>query len=373
MKTYKIRLFPIEEQEKLMWKHVGSCRFIWNWGLKIQQEEYEANGKKLSCFDLIKRITPLKKEEKYKWLNEISNASLQTTLRDLDKAYTNFFRGAGFPKFKSRKRSKPNYPLRSDEVYFLEETAKISKLGKVKYKTNYNVPLGKDVKLYNPRISYVNNKWILTVGFECENQALELTDKSMGIDLGVKVLCSAAYGDENIVVKNINKSPAMRKKQKKLKRLQRKLARKYVQNGNYKRTSNVRKVEKQIQDIQYHIAMTRRNHLHQTTHMLVSKLPYRIVMEDLNVSGMMKNEHLARVIQEECFYEFLRQMKYKCEWNGIEFVQVGRFYPSSKTCSCCGTIKKDLKLSDRIYRCPECGLVIDRDYNAAINLMKYAA
>lgn len=355
-----------------MWKHIGCCRFIWNWGLDTQTKEREANGKKLSCFDLMKKLTPLKKQPEYIWLNEVSNASLQTALRDLDKAYSNFFRGAGFPKFKSRKKSKPNYPARND-IYFTDDVVTISKLGKVKYKTNYKVPLGKEVKLYNPRISYVNHKWILTVGFERESQTPILTDKSMGIDLGVKVLCSAAFDDENIVVKNINKSSAMKKKQKKLKRLQRKVSRKYFQNGSYHKTNNILKIEDQIRELQYHISMIRNNHIHQTTHMLVSKLPRRVVMEDLNVSGMMKNKHLSRAIQEQCFYEFIRQMKYKCEWNGIEFIQVDKFYPSSKTCSCCGSIKRDLKLSERMFVCPECGYTVDRDYNAAINLMKYVA
>lgn len=373
MKTYKIRLLPTKEQEELMWKHIGCCRFIWNWGLEIQKGEYSSNGKKLSSFDLIKKLTPLKKEKQYVWLNEVSNASLQTTLRDLDKAYSNFFRGAGFPKFKSKKKSKPNYPIRNDGIYFSEESAIIAKLGKVKYQTNYNVPLGKEVKLYNPRISYVNKKWILTVGFECENQTPELTDKSMGIDLGVKVLCSAAFGDENIVIKNINKTSKMKKKQKKLKRLQRKVCRKYHQNDSFVKTANILKVEEQIRELFYHISMTKQNYIHQTTHKLVSMRPYRVVMEDLNVSGMMKNKYLSRAIQEQGFYEFVRQMKYKCECNGIEFIQVDRFYPSSKTCSDCGAVKANLKLDDRMYVCPKCGLTIDRDYNAAINLMKYVA
>ena len=193
----------------------------------------------------------------------------------------------------------------------------------------------------------------------------------MGIDLGVKVLCSVAFSGENIVIDNINKTINMKRKQKKLKRLQHKVSRKYHQNGSFKKTSNILKAEEQIRELSYHISMTRRNYIHQATHKFVSMRPYRVVMEDLNVSGMMKNKHLSKAIQEQCFYEFIRQMKYKCEWNSIEFIQVDRFYPSSKTCSCCGTINSNLKLGDRIYVCPECGLVIDRDYNAAINLMKY--
>lgn len=373
IKTYKIRLLPTKEQEQSMWKHIGCCRFVWNWGLDVQKQEYAKNGKKLSCFDLIKRLTPLKREEEYAWLNEVSMSSLQIILRDLDKAYANFFGSAGFPKFKSRKKSKSSYPIINNRTYFDEKVVTIPKLGKVKYKTNYNIPLGKEIKLYNPRISHINNKWILTVGIDCENQAVELTDKSMGIDLGVKDLCNIAFGNENIVVKNVNKTSIMKKKQKKLKRLQCKVSRKYRQNGSYEKTSNILKLEAQIKELYYHTSMIRQNHIHQTTHMLVTLKPKKVVMEDLNISGMMKNKHLSKAIQEQCFYEFIRQMKYKCEWNGIEFTQVDRFYPSSKTCSCCGTIKSDLKLSDRIYNCPDCGLSIDRDYNAAINLMKYVA
>lgn len=133
----------------------------------------------------------------------------------------------------------------------------------------------------------------------------------------------------------------------------------------------MRKLKNKIKRLSFHIASVQKDYLHKTTYNLVNKLPKRVVMETLNVQGMMKNRHLARAIQEQCFYEFMRQMKYKCEWSGIEFVQVDRFFPSSKTCSCCGAIKKDLKLKDRVFKCSECGNVIDRDYNAALNLMRY--
>jgi putative transposase len=152
--------------------------------------------------------------------------------------------------------------------------------------------------------------------------------------------------------------------------LQRNVARKYNTNGNYEKTKNILKAEKQIKELYYHISCIRKNYLHQTTHKLITLLPKRVVMEDLNVIGMMKNKCLSRAIGEQCFSEFIRQMKYKCEWNGIEFIQASRFFPSSKTCSCCGQIKRDLRLEDRVYKC-DCGNVIDRDYNAAINLMRY--
>ena len=370
-KTYKIRLLPTKEQEQLMWRHVGACRFIWNWALNIQETLFQQNEQKLSCFDLIKRLPSLKKEKEYEWLQDISNATLQITLRDLDKAYSSFFKGGGIPKFKKKKDKRQSFPLRNDATYFEAGVAIIPKIGKMSYRTNYIVP-NKSSKIYNPRICYVNNKWILTIEIKCETQAHKQTEQSMGIDLGIKDLCNVAFGSENFVIPNINKTNQIKKKEKKLKRLQRKVSHKYCQNGSYDKTKNILKVEQQIKELYYHISCIRKNHIHQTTHMLISKHPCKVVMEDLRVRNMMKNHCLAKAIQEQCFYEFRRQMQYKCEWNGIEFVLADRFYPSSKTCSNCGNIKKDLKLSDRTYVCPECGLVIDRDYNAAINLMKYA-
>lgn len=194
----------------------------------------------------------------------------------------------------------------------------------------------------------------------------------MGIDLGVKDLAIVAIGNDKLVFKNINKTSKMRKLNKKLKHLQRKTARKYYTNGGYDKTNNILKTEAQIKELSYHISNIRQNYIHQITRQLVDMLPYRVVMEDLNVSGMMKNRHLSKAVQEQCFFNFIQIMKYKCEEYGIEFVQADRFYPSSKTCSSCGCINKDLKLSDRTYICSECGAVIDRDYNAAINLMQYA-
>ena len=149
------------------------------------------------------------------------------------------------------------------------------------------------------------------------------------------------------------------------------MSRKYRTNGSYDETNAIKELKDQIKRLYFHISNIQKDYIHQTTNTLVSLSPDIVVMEDLNVQGMMKNRYNSRAIGEQCFFEFIRQMRYKCEENGIEFFQVDRFYPSSKTCSCCGAIKKDLQQGDRIYICKECGIVIDRDYNAAINLMKY--
>ena len=379
IKSYKVRLYPTKEQERLMWKHVGSCRFIWNWMLAKQEELYKQGEKHLSGFDMINLLSPMKKQEEYKWMREVSNISLCTICRDLDKAYKMFFKKtSGFPKFKSRKKSKPNFPIRTDTLYFKDDKVlNIEKIGKVMYKTDFVFEYGRNAcKFTNARVSYINGKWILSFGMECENQTRELNDISMGIDLGVKDLAIVEYNGEPLVFHNINKSKQMRNIGKRLKHLQRSISRKYEANRDgkkYNKTKNIERQEERLRKLYARQSNIRRNYIHQTTHKLVSLLPKRIVMEDLNVQGVMKNRHLSKAVQEQCFYEFIRQMEYKCAWNGIEFIKADRFYPSSKTCSSCGCIKKDLKLSDRTYHCDDCGLVIDRDYNAAINLSRYVA
>ena len=376
IKSYKIRLYPTKEQEAMMWKHIGACRYIWNYMLAYQQEQYANGEKHLSAFDMIKLLTPLKRDGEHEWLCEVSNMSLVAVCRDLDKAYKRFFKKISrFPKFKSRKRSRATYPARAN-IWFSDKLVYIEKVGKIKYKTDFNLPQGRGSKFTNPRISNVNGKWILSFGMECESQAPVLTDISMGIDLGVKDLAIAEFNGTKITYRNINKTSKMKRLEKQMRHLERSISRKYKQNrrGNtFVKTNNIMRSEERLRKMYARMANIRMNYIHQTTHDLVSLLPKRVVMEDLNVTGMMKNRHLSKAIQEQCFGEFIRQVQYKCEWNGIEFVQVGRFYPSSKTCSCCGAIKHDLRLRDRVYVCAECGSEIDRDYNAAINLSRYVA
>lgn len=370
-KSYKVRLYPTKEQDKLMREHIGACRFIWNWALETQNNKYSEDKTCFSCSELIKQLPKLKKDKEYLWLNNISSCSLQTTIRDLDKAYKDFFRGVhGFPKFKTKKKSKMSFPIINNKTYFENNLVTLPKIGKMLYKTNLVVP-NKNEKIYNPRVSFANNKWILSYTIESESKAIGQLNGNMGIDLGIKVLCNVAFEQENIVFENINKTQRIKRQEKQLKRLQRKVGRKYAKHNNYEKTKNILCLENKIKEKYFHISNIRKDYIHKITKFLVSQKPKRIVMEDLGTIGMMKNHRLARAIQEQCFYEFKRQMEYKCKWNGIEFVLADRFYPSSKTCSCCGNVKKDLKLRERTYVCSQCGLIIDRDYNAAINLMNY--
>ena len=203
-KSYKVRLYPTEEQQQIILKHIGSCRFVWNYMLSLQIERKNNKEKKLSRFDMIKLLTPLKKEPEYRWLKEVSNTSLQIICTDLSKAYEMFFKQVcRFPKFKSRKKSKQSFPIRYDATWFDGKYVHIEKMGKVKYKADKNLPLSRDVKYINPRIVFHNGKWLLKFVVECENQTPTLTDKPMGIDLGVKETMTVAYGDECIVFHNI--------------------------------------------------------------------------------------------------------------------------------------------------------------------------
>ncbi|KGM93365.1 transposase (plasmid) [Clostridium botulinum] len=372
IKAVKIRLFPTKEQEVLMFKSCGVARFTYNWGLNRWNEIYKSGEKPNKIKVRTEFNNTLKKDDNYKWLKEVSGQVTAKSFDDLKDGFDRFFKGlSGYPKFKTKKKSKKSFYVRYDSIKFKDHKVNFEKIGKVKYNTNYKIP--NLSKYNNPRCHFDGKYWYLTLGFEhYENQVKLNKDLSIGIDLGVKDLAVVNCLDKPI--KNINKSVKVRKLKKRLKRLQRQVSRKYLmnkQNNKFIKTNNIIKLEHEIRLIYRKLNNIRNNHIHQTTNKIIKLKPYRVVMEDLNVQGMLKNKHLSKAIQEQCFYEFIRQMKYKCEWNSIKFIQVDRFYPSSKTCSCCGNIKKDLKLSDRVYKCYKCGLAIDRDKNASINLSNY--
>ena len=372
IKSIKIRLSPTKEQEELMFQSVGIARFAYNWGLSKWEEMYK-EGLKPSKAKIRKEFNnSIRKNDDFKWLYNVSGQITAQAFADLEDAYKNFFDGlAQRPKFKNKKKSKKSFYVRYDAIKFSNNRVNIEKIGKVKYSSNYKIP--KLDKYTNPRCHFDGKYWYLTFGFEHgESQASLNEDLSIGIDLGISHLAIVNHLDNPI--KNINKSKEVRRLKKKLKRLQRQVSRKYEMNkkgSKFVKTNNIIKLERQIKLVHRRLNNIRNNHIHQATSKIIKLNPYRVVMEGLNVSGMMKNKHLAEKIAEQKFYEFKRQMKYKCQFNKIEFSLADRWYPSSKACSHCGNIKKDLKLSDRTYICNECGLVIDRDKNASINLGNY--
>lgn len=378
-KGYTIRIYPTKNQEELLRKHIGCCRFIWNHMIEVQKTRYQNDEKYLNHFGMIKLIPLIKKE--YEWLNEVSNHSLQLICKDVNTAYQRFFKKiSNYPKFKNKKKSKLSYPVRSESnaFYFKENVVQISKVGKVKYKADYpNLNLEKLSKFSNARISNENDKWILTFSIEYENQ-VQTTEKkgNLGIDLGVGRLAVVSHNGKKLEYKNINKSKRVKQLKRKLKHVQKVISRKYevgnkLNEKKYQKTNQILKYEKLARRIYRKISNIRKDQRHKVTRELVNLNPAVVIMEDLNVNGMMKNKHLAKAISEMGFYDFIRIMKYKCEESGIKFFQVDRFFPSSKTCSHCGCIHKTLKLSDRIFECTSCGFTTDRDFNAAVNLECY--
>lgn len=363
----KVRLKPTRAQEQQLWRSAGTARWTYNWTLNRQQENYKQGGKFVSNNDLRKELTKLKQTEEYKWLYEVSNNIAKQAVKDACDAFIKFFKGQSrFPRFKSRRNSEASFYNDTFKLKVKKKLVLIEKIGWIK--TSEQLPL--NMKYINPRISFDKKYWYISVGIEEDLKRVHLTNHIIGIDLGIKELAVCSDGK---VFRNINKTKEVRKTEKCLRRLQRSVSRKYEMNkegSRYVKTSNIIKLERKIQHLYRRLTNIRDNHIHQATNAIVKTKPSKVVMENLNVSGMMKNRHIAKVIQNQKLFEFIRQMKYKCEKYGIEFIQVDRFYPSSKTCSSCGTIQKGLKLSDRTYIC-KCGLKIDRDLNAALNLAHY--
>lgn len=363
----KVRLKLTKAQELKMWKSVGTARWVYNWTLARQQENYKQGKKFISDNDLRKEITEMKQLDDFNWLFDVSNNVAKQAVKDACEAYKKFFRGESkYPRFKSRKRSRLSFYNDTEKLKIKpNKRVLIEKVGWMQM--SEQVPVG--VKYWNPRVSFDGKYWYLSVGIEQTFKKEKLTDEIVGIDLGITTLAVCSNGNK---VENINKTNEVRKIEKRLRRLQRSVSRKYDMNkegDRYAKTCNCIKIEKQIRHLHRRLANIRTNHIHQATNAIAKTKPCKVVMEDLNVQGMMKNRHLSKAIQRQKFQEFSRQMAYKCEKYGIEFMEVDRFFPSSKKCSACDEIKKDLKLKDRLYIC-SCGLRIDRDLNAALNLRK---
>ena len=373
-------LLPNNKQKTKLFQYANTARFAYNWALSKEQENYKNGGKFISDGELRKEFTKLKKTPEYTWLNDVSNNVTKQAIKDACEAYKNFFKGyTKFPKFKSRKHSAPKFYQDNVKIKFTDTHVKLegfsSSKKRNKQKQNWirlaehgRIPT--DCKYTNPRIKYDGIHWWITVGIEFEEATAITINDGIGIDLGIKDLAVCSYGK---TYKNINKSQRIKKLEKRKRRLQRSISRRYEKNKKgerYCKTSNIIKREKELLKLNHRLTNIRQDYLHQTTSEIVKREPSFICMEDLNVKGMLKNRHLSKAVQQQCFGEFRRQMEYKAMWKRIPVIIADRFFPSSKLCSCCGTIKKDLKLSDRIYRC-ECGNVMDRDYQASLNLKRY--
>lgn len=381
IKTIKVMLLPNNKQRSKLFECAGCARFAYNWALNYEQCNYEIGNDFLHDSDLRKILTELKTQEKYSWLNDYSNNIAKQAIKDACDAYLRFFKGlAKYPRFKSKRRTKPSFYIDTCKIRFTDAYVKLEKLttDRRKSRQGFNFirlaergRIPTDAKYSNPRVTFDGLNWWVSVGIECDEQNETPDGVGVGIDIGVKTLAVCSDGN---TYGNINKTSSIKKLEKKKRRLQRSISKKYAKNkegNNYRKTRNIIKSEKRLLKVNRRLRNIRHDYLHKLTSEIVNRKPKFIVMEDLNVSGMMKNRCLSKAVQEQCFNELYRQMAYKSAWNGIRFITADRFYPSSKKCCQCGHIKRDLKLSDRVYECAECGNIVDRDYQASINLKEY--
>ena len=380
VKAIKVMLIPNNVQQTKLFQYAGASRFAYNWALAREKENYEKVGRFIPDTELRKEFTRLRNSDEYAWLLNVSNNVTKQAIKDACSAYKNFFKGLQrYPRFKAKKKSMPKFYQDNIKIQFRDTHVKFEgfsfsrkankqKLNWVKLAEHRRIPT--DAKYRNPRVSFDGLNWWISVCVEFPDCRDRSNHDGIGIDLGIKNLAICSDGN---TYKNINKSQTVKKLEKCKRRLQRSVSRKYEHNkkgGSYCKTNNIVKKEKLLLKVNHRLANIRKDYLNQTTSEIVNRKPRFICIEDLNVSGMIKNRHLSKAVQNQGFFEFRKQLEYKCNDRGIQLIVADRFYPSSKRCSCCGKIKKDLRLSDRTYKC-ECGNVIDRDFQASLNLKAY--
>ena len=380
IKSIKVRLNPNNKQLTKLFQYAGCARFAYNWAIAREQESYNQGNNFLFDNELRKEFTQLKKQEEYKWLNDVSCNVTKQAIKDACNTYKRFFKGqCKYPRFKSKKYSTPSFYQDNVRIRFTNTHVKVEGFSKSKKQNKQKLNWIKlcekgriptNCRYMNPRFTYDGLYWYVSVGVEVDITNTLASNEGIGVDLGIKDLAVCSNGS---TYKNINKIQKVKKLEKRKRRLQRSISRRYEKNKkgvSYCKTCNIIKREKELLKVVKRLTNIRHNHIHQITSEIVKRKPSFICIEDLNVSGMIKNRHLSKAVQQQGFYEFRRQIEYKSEWSNIPVIIADRFFPSSKLCSCCGTIKKDLKLSDRIYQC-ECGNVIDRDFQASLNLQTY--
>ena len=380
VRAIKVMLIPNNVQKTKMFQYAGASRFAYNWALAREKENYEKGGRFIPDTELRKEFTRLRNSDEYAWLLNVSNNVTKQAIKDACSAYKNFFKGLQrYPRFKAKKKSMPKFYQDNIKIQFRDTHVKFEgfsfsrkankqKLNWVKLAEHGRIPT--DAKYRNPRVSFDGLNWWISVCVEFPDCRDRSNHDGIGIDLGIKDLAICSDGN---TYKNINKSQTVKKLEKCKRRLQRSVSRKYEHNkkgGSYCKTNNIVKKEKLLLKVNHRLANIRKDYLNQTTSEIVNRKPRFICIEDLNVSGMIKNRHLSKAVQNQGFFEFRKQLEYKCNDRGIQLIVADRSYPSSKRCSCCGKIKKDLRLSDRTYKC-ECGNVIDRDFQASLNLKAY--
>ena len=374
LKNFKTEIDPTEEQKVKIRKTIGTCRFIYNFYLAHNKELHE-NGKTFMSshqFRVWLNNEYLPDHPEYAWIKEAYSKAVTQSVNHGQTAFTRFFKHqSGFPKFKKKGKS-------DVKMYFVKNNPKdcrcerhrinIPSLGWVRIKEKGYIPTTKDgYVIKSGSVSMKADRFYASVLIEIpDNKTTDIYSEGIGIDLGLKDFAILSNGKK---YKNINKSARLKKLEKQLIREQRCLSRKYenLKKGESSQKANIQKQRLKVQKLHHRIDNIRTDHINKTIAEIVKTKPSYITIKDLNVSGMMKNRHLSKAVASQKFYEFRTKLKMKCDDNGIELRIADRFYPSSKICHCCGSAKKDLKLSDRIYKC-SCGYVEDRDLNASLNL-----
>ena len=374
LKSFKTEINPTEEQKVRIRKTIGTCRFIYNFYLAHNKELHESGKKFMSSsqFRVWLNNEFLPNHPECSWIKEAYSKSVTQAVNNGQTAFENFFKHkSAFPKFKKKGRSDVKmYFVRNNPKDCLCERhrIKIPSLGWVRIKEKGYIPTTKDgYVIKSGHVSIKADRYYVSVLIEIpDRRTANNSGKGIGIDLGLKDFAIVSNGK---TYKNINKIAKLRKLEKKLIREQRSLSRKYenLKKGESTQKRNIQKQRLKIQKLHHRIDNIRTDYINKTIAEIVKTKPSYITIEDLNVSGMMKNRHLSKAVASQKFYEFKTKLLAKCKENGIELRVVDRWFPSSKTCHCCKNIKKDLKLSDRIFRC-DCGYIEDRDFNAALNL-----
>ena len=374
LKSFKTEINPTEEQKVKIQKTIGTCRFIYNFYLAHNKELYDKGEKFMSSnkFRIWLNNEYLPNHPEYSWIKEAYSKAITQAVNNGQTAFTRFFNHeSNFPNFKKKGRS-------DVKMYFVKNNPKdcccerhrikIPSLGWVRIKEKGYIPTTKDgYVIKSGHVSIKADRYYVSVLVEIpDNKIANNSNEGIGIDLGLKDLAIISNGK---TYKNINKSAKLKKLEKQLIRGQRSLSRKYENSkkGESTQRANIQKQKIKVQKLYQKIDNIRTDYINKTIAEIVKTKPSFITIEDLNVKGMMKNRHLSKAVASQKFYEFRIKLQAKCNENGIELRVVDRWYPSSKTCHCCKNIKKDLRLSDRIFKC-DCGYIEDRDFNAALNL-----
>lgn len=361
MKAYKVELAPNKKQRSFFYGCAGARRYVFNWGLATWKEWYEGGEKKPSRYGLCVHFNSIK-DELCPWIREYPYAVTESAFENLGRAFDGFFRRVkrgetpGYPKFKKKGKG-DSFALRSTGIYL--DRVRLTGVGMVRLKERGYIPIGAEYGVY-ATISRTADRWFISVLVKEEIEPGNPTGEPLGVDFGVKEIATISDG-------RVFENPrVLRQAEDRLARLNRELSRRRQGGENWKKTK--RKLQRQYAKV----ARIRKHIQHQVSHYVTSQDARAIVLEDLNVSGMLQNRHLSKAISDVGFYELRRQIEYKANWAGAEVVLADGWYASSKTCSNCGCINKELTLADRTYICQECGYQIDRDLNAAINLARLA-